>query len=84
MAAHHCCDRCEVGRPAVGRVEDGRYLAEEVRAENAGGDDRERPGVHVAGVVEVVDGAPGMQSVSPGPTSVGVPSIVQDRTPSSP
>ena len=48
MPTHHCCGRCEVGRPAVSRVEDGRHLAEEVRAENAGGDDRERPGVDVA------------------------------------
>jgi hypothetical protein len=58
VATHHCCDRREVGRPADGRVEDGRYLAEEVGAEKAGGDDRERRRADVAAVVEVVDDAP--------------------------
>src|SRR4249919_1440683 len=57
VATHHCCDRCDVGRPAPGSVEDSCNLAEEVRAENAGGNDRQRLGVHIAGVVEVVDSA---------------------------
>ena len=35
-ATHDCSDRSEVGRPAPGSVEDGRNLAEEVGAENAG------------------------------------------------
>ena len=76
MATHHRCDRCEVWRPAPSRVEDGRDLAEEVGAENAGGDDRERLCVDGMGVVEVMDGAAGMKSASPGPTSVGTPSTV--------
>ena len=40
VATHYCCDRRKVGGPAHGSVEDGRNLAEEVRAENAGGNDR--------------------------------------------
>jgi hypothetical protein len=72
------------GGPPGRGVEDGRDLAEVVGAEDARGDHRERLRVDVAGVVELVDGAPGMQSASPGPTSTGTPSIVQVRTPSSP
>jgi hypothetical protein len=59
VAAHDCCDRCEVGRAAGRGVEDGRDLAEVVGAEDPGGDDRERLRVDVLGVVEVVDGAAG-------------------------
>ena len=33
MAAHHCCDRREVGRPAAGRLENGRHLAVEQAGE---------------------------------------------------
>jgi hypothetical protein len=59
VAAHDLAQRGEV-RWATGRgVEDRSDLAEEVGAEDAGGDDRERPGVALAGVVEVVDGAAG-------------------------
>jgi hypothetical protein len=57
VAAHHGPDRREVGRPAGRGVEDGSDLAEVLGAEDAGGDHRERPGVDVAGVVELVDGA---------------------------
>jgi hypothetical protein len=59
VAPHDLAQRGEV-RWAAGRgVEDRSDLAEEVGAEDAGGDDRERPGVALAGVVEVVDGAAG-------------------------
>ena len=57
MATHHCCDRFEVRRPAVGRIKKSRDLAEEVGAQNAGGDDRERPRLNITAVVEMVDGA---------------------------
>jgi hypothetical protein len=59
VAAHDLADRCEIGRAAGCGLEDGRDLAEEVGAEDTGGDDRERLGVDIAGVVEVVDGAAG-------------------------
>jgi hypothetical protein len=59
VAAHDLAERGEV-RWAAGRgVEDRSDLAEEVGAEDAGGDDCERPGIALAGVVEVVDGAAG-------------------------
>ena len=52
MLAHHGAERGQVGRPTGGGVEDRSDLAEEVRADAAGGGDRERPGVEVAAVVE--------------------------------
>jgi hypothetical protein len=36
VATHHCCNRRKIGLAAAGRIEDGRYLAEEVRTEDAG------------------------------------------------
>src|SRR6478736_9386677 len=54
MAEHHGSDRREVGRPTGRGVEDGRSVAEVAGAEDAGGDDRERPGVVLAEVVEPV------------------------------
>ena len=83
MAAHYRCDRCEVGRAYCCGVEDGGDLAEVVGTEDAGGDNRERLGVDVVGVVELVDGAAGDAERLAG-GDVGVPSIVQVRTPSSP
>ena len=55
MAPHHQPDRCEVGWAARCSVENGCHLAEVVGVEDAGSDDRECPGVGIAGVVEVVD-----------------------------
>ncbi len=57
VAAHHCCDRREVGRTVGWGVKDRGDLAEVVGAEDARGDDRERLGIDVVGVVEVVDRA---------------------------
>ena len=59
MSAHDLAQRGEIGRAAGCGVEDGRHLAEVVRAEDAGGDDRECLRVDIAGVVELVDGATG-------------------------
>ena len=56
MTPHDLSQRHDIGRPAGGCVEDGRDLAEEVGAEDAGGDDCERPGVDLGPVGKVVDG----------------------------
>src|SRR3954454_4736635 len=57
VAAHYGRECREVGRAGDRGVEDGCDFAEEVGAKDAGGDDRQRSGVDVAGVVEVVGGA---------------------------
>jgi hypothetical protein len=57
VAEHHGCDRCEVRRSTGRGAEDGRDLPEVFGAEDAGGDDRERPGIGRAEVVEPVNGA---------------------------
>ena len=57
VAAHHCSDGFEVGRPSGGGIEHCTDLTEVIGAEHARRDDRERDGVDVAGVVEAVDGA---------------------------
>jgi hypothetical protein len=36
VATHHCCDRLEVRRPAVGRIKKSSDLAEEVGARTPG------------------------------------------------
>ena len=59
MAAHHGCDSCEVRRASGRGVEDGRNLTEVGGAEDAGGHDRQRPGIDVARVVEPVNHAAG-------------------------
>ena len=84
VPAHDLAQRGEVGRAAGRGVEDRGHLAEVVGAEDAGCHDRQRLGVDVALVVELVDGAAWNESAWPGPTSIGVPSIVQVSTPSSP
>jgi hypothetical protein len=73
MTEHHGSDRREVGRPPAAGVEDRRDLAEVVGAEDAGGDDRERLGVDLAGLSNWCTAPRGMQSASPGPTSIGCP-----------
>jgi hypothetical protein len=57
VAAHHRADRGQIRGAARRGGDDGRDLAEVVGAKEAGGDDRERGGVDVAGVGEGVDRA---------------------------
>ena len=84
MPAHDLGDRREVGWAACRLPEDGGDLAEVGGPEDAGREDRERPGVDVAGVVEAVDDPRWMVSTSPGPTSRVSPPTVHLRTPASP
>ena len=67
MAAHHRCDRSEVGRAADRGVDDGRHLAEVLGAEEARSDDRERRRVDVPSVVERVDDVAGDKESLAGP-----------------
>jgi hypothetical protein len=53
VSAHDLARCGEVGRASGCGVEDGCHFVEVVGAEHAGGDDRERSRVHVAGVVEL-------------------------------
>src|SRR5215217_1236410 len=55
VAPHHFDERCGVGRAASCGLDDGSHLAEVVRAEDAGGDDREHLRVDAMIVVEAVD-----------------------------
>jgi hypothetical protein len=57
VPAHHRRDRRKVRRAAGRGIEDRGNLAEEVAAEDARGDDCERPGGSVPGVVEMVEAA---------------------------
>jgi hypothetical protein len=84
VAEHHGCDRREVGRAAGRIVEYERHLPEVVGAEDAWGDDRERPGIDLVTVVEPGDDTARNAEQLAGPTSIGVPSSVQVSTPSSP
>src|SRR5215217_3243593 len=58
VASHHFGDRCGVGWTACCSLEDLGHLAEVVRAEDAGGDDREHRRVDLVIVVEAVDDSP--------------------------
>ena len=84
MAAHHARDRRDVGWAVGCAFDESCEFAEVIGAEDAGGDDRERPRVDVVRVVEVVDSAARDTESLAGADSVGVPSIVQVSTPSSP
>src|SRR5215204_383819 len=55
VASHHFPERCGVGRAASCGLDDSGHLAEVLRAEDAGADDREHLGVNLMIVVEAVD-----------------------------
>jgi hypothetical protein len=55
VVAHGLGERSEVGRASGGSVDDGGEVAEVLRAEDAGADDRERLRVGVVRVVEAMD-----------------------------
>src|SRR5262249_5925661 len=59
VAAHHCADRRHIGRAAGGSVENRSHLAKEVGAEDARRCDRQRLGIHVSPVGELVHDAAG-------------------------
>ena len=55
MASHHFADRCGVGGAALRGPQHGSHITQVPRAEDAGGDDRERLRVELMIVVEAVD-----------------------------
>src|ERR687886_2640742 len=77
VASHHFGERRGVRRAARCGLDDGGHLAEVLRPKDAGADDREDLRFDAMIVVSKRWTTPrGMQSTSPGPTSVCRPSSV--------